>query len=326
MASNDVPPVPVSPTAEYLPRPVRLVHIGFCGLDDSVSPNHVGAVLSSYPFVEFGILFRPECEGSPRYASKDHVGRICDVVQAVRVHQKNKANAEAVKISLAAHLCGSRVNEVLSGDGAFISKLQFWGFNRVQINATAVNGVDTSSLGSDAVVKNCINIIGKYHKLQFIIQKNEETKPLWTNLLLNRMTSEGGRKLKNMSMLLDESKGSGEVSRAYPPPPADYDLGYAGGIGPENISEVLEKVSEAAGGRTTWIDMESSLRTKSTDGCDIFDMNKCFAVIDAVVKGGFHNHPDYYLSGSGEQKDEVPKRKNQSVTDEEVVVAKRQKK
>ncbi len=34
--------------------------VGFCGADDSVSPRALGVIFNSYPFVEFGVLFRPD--------------------------------------------------------------------------------------------------------------------------------------------------------------------------------------------------------------------------------------------------------------------------
>ncbi len=34
--------------------------LGFCGVDDSVSPEALGMIFHSYPFVEFGVLFRPD--------------------------------------------------------------------------------------------------------------------------------------------------------------------------------------------------------------------------------------------------------------------------
>ena len=48
-------------------------------------------------------------------------------------------------MTLAAHLCGARVNEVLDGNDDFVAILYDLGFRRIQINATAVNGVDTSN-------------------------------------------------------------------------------------------------------------------------------------------------------------------------------------
>ena len=34
--------------------------LGLCGADDSVHPNMLGIIANAYPFVEFGVLFRPD--------------------------------------------------------------------------------------------------------------------------------------------------------------------------------------------------------------------------------------------------------------------------
>lgn len=41
-------------------KPMKLRKLGFCGADDSVSPRMLGLICNSYPFVEFGVLFRPD--------------------------------------------------------------------------------------------------------------------------------------------------------------------------------------------------------------------------------------------------------------------------
>ena len=41
-------------------RPMKLRKLGFCGADDSIPPRLLGLVCNSYPFVEFGVLFRPD--------------------------------------------------------------------------------------------------------------------------------------------------------------------------------------------------------------------------------------------------------------------------
>ena len=77
----------------------------------------------------------------------------------------------------AAHLCGSRVTQVLDGDCSFIEELISWGFSRVQINATSVNGVDISKL--DQQVPTFLEAARKFPSIEFILQKNDETRPLW---------------------------------------------------------------------------------------------------------------------------------------------------
>mmetsp|Transcript_33336 Transcript_33336/g.49038 ORF Transcript_33336/g.49038 Transcript_33336/m.49038 type:complete len:304 (+) Transcript_33336:93-1004(+) len=273
--------------------------VGFCGADDSVDPNLLGLISHAYPFVEFGVLFRPDKEGEPRYASYEWVRKLSTVA--------SRSSPSPNEMRLAAHLCGSRVNDVLKGNGSFLSTLIDLGFQRVQINATAVNGVDTSELGSHA--ETLYNVMKLYaHKLQFIIQKNEETRPLWEGLLQHHKDSSSddiGTSLllpSNVSMLLDESKGTGMLSKSFPPPPIGYNVGYAGGIGPENIKSVLRQITEVVPeDRSVWVDMESSLRS-TKNGVDVFDLDKCYKCISVVCasskkSGGLNlfSHPDYLV-------------------------------
>jgi hypothetical protein len=206
---------------------------------------------------------------------------------------KVASSSSSIKIKLAAHLCERRVNEVLNGDDTFIRQICDWGFKRVQINATAVNGVDTSRLGES--VPQFLSVVTKYPHLEFILQKNDETRPLWNGVLESDDENSGrnvGYLPKNVSMLLDESKGTGVLATSWPKPPQEYEIGYAGGIGPENIDQVLDNVMDAAKGRDVWIDMESRLRSEK-NGKDIFDLDKCYQVVLAVCSTGLYSHPDF---------------------------------
>ena len=46
-----------------------LERVGLCGVDDSVDPELLLLLSESYPWVEWGVLFRPGLEGQPRYPS-----------------------------------------------------------------------------------------------------------------------------------------------------------------------------------------------------------------------------------------------------------------
>lgn len=262
-------------------RSTKLRALGFCGADDSIDPNLLGLICEAYPFVEFGVLFRPDKEGTPRYASSEWVKKVGKIVSKSTVNMK-----------LAAHLCGTRVNDILKGNDEFLSTLPALGFKRIQINATAVNGVDVSNLS--ASVPLLAKLMHKYKQLEFILQKNEETRPLWEGLLScdNEYSGKKDCLPSNVTMLVDESKGTGVLANAWPNPPKEYDIGYAGGIGPKNIKKVLADVLEAGNGRNIWIDMESSLRSIK-DGMDVFDLNKCYECIRAIVDAGCYDHPGY---------------------------------
>ena len=277
----------------------KLLALGFCGADDSIHPHQLAILSYTYPTVEFGILFRPDKEGTPRYASQPWVEQL-----RTTVHHMKDVSGHTMK--LAAHLCSSRVNDLLDGKNIdFLHYVVSVGFQRVQINATAVNGVNTLHLTESVPTLWCI--IQEFQQLEFILQKNNETKPLWEPIETLLSTN---RDISNVSMLLDESKGTGMVSSisSCPKPSVFYRTGYAGGIGPNSVSDVLQSiinhidsvvnecVEEATNSQTQfWIDMESSLRSIK-NGNDIFDLDKCFQVIDKVCTSQLMKRPDYLNS------------------------------
>ncbi|KAL3764596.1 hypothetical protein ACHAWU_001504 [Discostella pseudostelligera] len=261
-----------------------------------------------YPCVEWGILFRPDKEGLPRYPTKEWV---------IRLSQFSKINHDGnnPRVRLAAHLCGSHVNNLLSscGDSSsamaiddFLHQLYKWGFRRVQINATAVNGVDTTKLGDKITLQSLLRTIRAHPTLEFIIQKNDETKPLWSALLLTKEDGAGeGGFPTNIVFLHDESKGTGkEVEEGQWPTDPQFvttsrkTVGYAGGIKPSNVKSVVVGAGRAcalSGGNHFWIDMESGVRTTllNSDGqqLDIFDVTKCFDCIETTCDTVLMDHP-----------------------------------
>ena len=76
-----------------------------------------------------------------------------------------------------------------------------------------------------------------------------------------------------VDLLYDRSGGHGAVPSAWPPHPG-YLVGYAGGLGPENVREALAAIGAAG---PYWIDMESGVRTD-----DRFDLAKCRSVCEHV--------------------------------------------
>ena len=76
---------------------LNLRAMGFCGADDSVNPEHMQLLSIHYPWIEWGVLFRPDLEGTPRYATWSWVNKLC------------KINTDTGgMMRLAGHLCGSR--------------------------------------------------------------------------------------------------------------------------------------------------------------------------------------------------------------------------
>ena len=121
----------VSPLLSSSSPRLHLRALGFCGIDDSINLEDLADISRDYPFVEWGVLFRSDKTGTPRYASNS-------MLESIRKFQR--------PLRLAGHLCGDRVVQVLNGDATFARHLYTCGFRRIQVNATSANGVDTSRL------------------------------------------------------------------------------------------------------------------------------------------------------------------------------------
>lgn len=249
--------------------PLSLRVLGLCGADDSVAPELLALLSQKYPWIEWGVLFRPDLEGQPRYASFDWVERL------VAVNRKNNG-----VMKLAGHLCAERCQQVLDGDASFSKKLHELGFGRIQINATAANKVIVDGAKLDVYANNIRSCILAVPEIDFIFQLNDETRGIWNCIIQYPIPS-------NLNVLFDASCGLGVLAKEYPSPlvdPVEIPCGYAGGIGPSNIADVLSAVETAANGKTVWVDMESSLRVLITDkhqtcATDAFSIDKCFQCV-----------------------------------------------
>uniref|UniRef100_A0A7S4BHZ9 Uncharacterized protein n=1 Tax=Chrysotila carterae TaxID=13221 RepID=A0A7S4BHZ9_CHRCT len=269
-----------------MPPRASLRCLGFCGADDSVEPQLLHAISKQHEWVEWGVLFRTEKAGQPRYASDEWLKRLAAV------------NRRRV-MRLAAHLCGTRVDELLRGDVAFVRRLhEEVGFGRVQINATSANGACVEAFGSDGGADECAAKLraafAQLPQVEFILQRNSETRPLWQRLLHEPS--------RNMSVLYDESMGLGISAASWPTPDEAVPFGFAGGLSPTNLQQELAKMDEIAAGRVIWVDMESSLRTELLDGRDIFDCNKAMLCVETVVAMGYQPGLDYAHDADGANK------------------------
>ena len=72
-------------------------------------------------------------------------------------------------------------------------------------------------------------------EIEFILQRNEETRPLWEPLLAKDTPT-------NVAVLFDDSVGTGVLVTEFTKPLDSVKCGYAGGIGPSNVLTVLKGV------------------------------------------------------------------------------------
>jgi hypothetical protein len=82
----------------------------------------------------------------------------------------------------------------------------------------------------------------------------------------------------NHSLLVDGSGGRGISPQSWVRPDTVKNVGFAGGLGPDNLAGELEKISRVAGA-SAWVDMEGRLRTAD----DWFDIGLARRAVDVFT-------------------------------------------
>jgi len=218
----------------------KLKFATFAGPDDRTNISDL--IDASNKNVELAVLYCPEKQGEHRFPTNKWIEELL-----------NTPNIDA-KLSI--HLCGSSVKELINKDKALIELISR--FDRIQINTNA------KSLNKKELLNPLINTINEL-KFQFIMQSNRSN-----NDSLEYFP-------QNTHILLDASGGRGVTPEKWTDISKYGDLvGYAGGIGPDNIDETINKL-ELISQSNYWVDMESAIRTNNE-----FDISKCKEVMMKV--------------------------------------------
>jgi len=210
--------------------------------DDEVSALELLALSLKFPFVEWGILRCLEFNGQPRYPSMDWVNSFMNCM----------SNA-AGQTSL--HLCGQIARHAEQGN----FPADAWRFERVQLNGYRPGHWDP---------RMTANASGAVDEL--ILQcRSEET--------LQQVANDAARLNANASVLFDPSGGRGIEPFRWPASPCGCRLGFAGGINPDNVLEVIGDIVSLPR-ESFWIDMETGVRTDNH-----FDLGKVRRVLEQVA-------------------------------------------
>lgn len=218
------------------------------GIDDSIPLDYLWSLAREYPFVEWGILYSHNNAGSGRYMSLS------------RIDELAKRMLHCSPPNFALHICGRAVREFLDPAHTDVKRVA-GAFGRVQLNFR-YQPEDLDMIRIAIASRAAQNVI---------TQHNAANAPLWRSL----------SDLSNHAVLFDQSGGRGQTPAEWPEPlditrerlpfgASNPVCGYAGGLGPDNLSEMLPRIHAAAGNKPYWIDMESKLR----DHADRFDLSK----------------------------------------------------
>lgn len=223
-----------------------LTRVTISGADDGVNPADLAALSWRFPFVEWGILFSAKREGTLRYPSGEWRDGLFDAWSV----------PSGWEMKLSAHFCGALARTLLSGDG---DPLDVAGahFRRAQLNGF-----------SDADPAEVPRLAESRSDVEFILQCKA---PLFV-----QSAAAIARGCKNVTALYDVSGGTGATPLAWPASLLDLRLGYAGGINPDNVLDVLSAIGPVS--HDFWIDMESGVRTD-----DQFDLAKARKVLELTA-------------------------------------------
>ena len=234
-----------------------LERVTISGADDSISPDSLAALSVEFPFVEWGILVSANNMNSPRYPSRKWMARLQDwsLQQSLRI---------------AIHVQGLWLRKLLIGD-----------------ETELVSGVGAILGRARRVQLNFHGAILHYNELPFIYAM--QRLPIQPKLFLFQIDGcQGAALLARMEHyphapdcvpFYDTSHGAGVLPEKWLIAERTHarTVGYAGGLGPENVAEQLPLIAKAAGGHF-WIDMEAKVRDNKRLG--IFDLYKVRAVLE----------------------------------------------
>jgi hypothetical protein len=219
-----------------------MISVTITGADDAVDPRDMVELSAEFPFLEWGILLSTKRMGTPRYptVSPEWASRMLEL---------------ASECLFSAHLCGDFARRTA------YCLLPSWLpaiFGRCQIN------------GYDSSYCNGVTDLSLDYPIEFILQCRsvDDLQPLATQSIM----------MGRASVLFDPSGGRGIESCCWPVAPLNTKIGFAGGIGPDNVEMAISGIIASNQWlQSFWIDMESGVRTD-----DRLDFDKVTDVLRKV--------------------------------------------
>jgi hypothetical protein len=225
-----------------------MISVTITGLDDRVNLHDLFVEAERHPDTEWGVLLSASRMGTPRYPS----ARWLHKLQAFLANRPDFYR----RIRLAAHLCGSIAREPKHA----ALPIALGPFHRAQINGYTLGTADDWRAATDGT------------RCRLILQAREEAS-------LQLVATEAAR--IGADVLFDPSGGQGIEPFRWPAAPLGVRVGFAGGIKPENVEDVVASIL-SGGTRASdgiWIDMESGVRSAD----DRLDWSRVRTVLGTVA-------------------------------------------
>jgi len=242
---------------------MNLHTVTITGADDSINPSDIVHLSQKYPYVEWGLLLSSNVrEGVCRFPSLEWL--------------ENLSKAAVPKpflppIKFSGHFCGNLVSNFVLGNLPTSEQIPTWLWKmiqRIQINFHGVPHHPKSEFYGK--LPRAMKASGK----QFIFQADNVNEDLFWGI-------------RNYGVdavpLFDLSHGGGVVPISWPEPFPGVMCGYAGGLGPRNLKDQIEKISSLVGDHDIWIDMETNVRSNADRQFDLEKVETCLKIAEPHV-------------------------------------------
>lgn len=235
------------------------------GADDTIRPEDLLHISRLCPFVEWGILIGSR-EGVHRFPSRDWIGDLSVV-------------AAASPMNLSLHVCGRYLDELLEGRRPLSGVIPLESFSRMQLNFHGERVSPSAVVNLAAALRFELEPLAGNRPVGVIVQMDGIND--W---IARELQDRISPQLATIQGLFDRSHGAGQLPTHWPAGIRNLPVGYAGGLGPDNLEVELPKIRSAAGGELIWIDMESSLYHNQQ-----FDLDICRQVLMIASRSVFQS-------------------------------------
>jgi phosphoribosylanthranilate isomerase len=237
----------------------RLGLVTITGADDSVDPYLLIHLSRFYPFVEWGVLSSEKRRGTARYPS------------FAWLKEFEKLASERLSVNTSLHLCGAEARRAIAMAREFCPHMPW---KRVQLNGY-----------QPGAIREC-----RRPRTEFSFIFQARSPDTLGEVIRDARDADA-------HLLFDPSGGAGKSPESWPASFGDGTgvfVGFAGGIGPSNVSSTLETLAEMNRGLPLfWVDMESGVRKsgnyemefEKTNGfkdTSRFDIDKVRDVLEAA--------------------------------------------
>lgn len=230
--------------------------ISLTGWDNTIEPAETVGFMAQRPGAIMGIHFSEERRGGKRHPNRSWVQEFVRLARRQPVDVVRHMRVDA-------HMGNRWSLDIAQGKMDVLEQ---------EVDPTVFRRIQLNHLGR-AQPEQLLEGAEKRKDFTFVVSRSRASAAFCAGMDALLQTYKGPAKI---AYLYDDSWGKGVVPEEWPKVLPHAACGYAGGLGPENLSEQIEKLLALNPDANFWVDMESKLRNEH----DIFQIEKAIACYD----------------------------------------------